>query len=94
MRAALIISTLKMALYVARKVSRKRQWLNVRLSATVLRIALLAAGSAWLALEPGRAGPLLLITVSELVDRLEYYDELEIPTPASLMLDDLERRAA
>ncbi len=95
LRAALIISTLKMALYVARKVSRRRQGLDVRPMATLLRITLLSSGTVWLALEPGPSpvAALLLIAASELVDRLEYYDELEIPTPASLMLDGLEARA-
>jgi Fe-S-cluster-containing dehydrogenase component/DMSO reductase anchor subunit len=93
-KAALIISTLKMALYVARKVARRRQGLDIRPLATVLRTTMLAAGSTWLALNPGQVplAALLLITASELVDRLEYYDELEISTPASLMLDDLEKR--
>ena len=95
-KAALIISTLKMALYVARKVARRRQGLDIRPLATVLRISLLAAGSIWLALNPGQVplAALLLVTASELVDRLEYYDELEISTPASMMLDDLGERAA
>ncbi len=94
-KAALVISTLKMALYVARKASRRRQGLNIHPRATFTRITLLAAGSVWLALGPGPTPlvALLLIAASELLDRLEYYDELEIPTPASLMLDDLELRA-
>jgi Fe-S-cluster-containing dehydrogenase component/DMSO reductase anchor subunit len=94
-RAALIISTLKMALYVARKLSRRRQGLNIRPVVTVLRVSLLAGGSLWLARKPETAtlGALLILAASELVDRLEYYDELEIPTPASMMLDNLETKA-
>jgi Fe-S-cluster-containing dehydrogenase component len=92
--AALLVSTLKMGLYAARKAARRREGLEIRPWATALRMLLLAAGSVWLAAQPGPGGiaPLLLLAVSELIDRCEYYDELEIPTPASLMLDDLEQR--
>jgi hypothetical protein len=34
----------------------------------------------------------VIVVVSELIDRAEYYDELEIPTPESLMLDELKIR--
>jgi len=95
-RAALVISTLKMALYVARALARRRAGEPTRPVPTLLRIGLLAVGSAWLAAEPapGGTGPLLLIAVSELIDRCGYYEELEIPTPDTLMRADLERRVA
>lgn len=90
--AALVIATLKMALYVARKAVRHRRALNIRPPLSIARIALLAGGSAALTLVPGPGGllPLVLITVSEAIDRGEYYDELELATPASLMRADLE----
>lgn len=90
--AALIVSTLKMALYAARKAGRYRRGLNTGLPLSIARMTLLAAGSALLALRPGPGGllPLLLFAVSELIDRGEYYEELEIATPEALMRADLE----
>jgi len=35
---------------------------------------------------------LMLILTGEMIDRGEFYEELGIPTPNSLMLDELEAR--
>ena len=94
LNAALVISTLKMALYVARKVARQRQGLAIRPLCSLVRVGLLAAGSIWLAMVPGPAPlpVLLMILAAELVDRCELYDELEIPTPSVLMREELEKK--
>jgi DMSO reductase anchor subunit len=89
---AVPIAMLKVALYVYRKRRRAGLGLPARPRATAARIgALLAAGvAAWW------GAPLLLVfalvTASEAVDRAEFYDEIEIPTPESLMQDELGSR--
>jgi Fe-S-cluster-containing dehydrogenase component len=93
-RAALVISTMKMALYLIRALARRRQGDPIGALTSMSRVGMLALGSSWLAVDPvaGGIGPLLLIATSELIDRFGYYDELEIPTPDTLMRDDLDRR--
>ena len=36
----------------------------------------------------------LLVVAAEFLDRALFYSELEIPTPASLMMDELDNRPA
>jgi DMSO reductase iron-sulfur subunit len=89
---AVLLATIKVALYLYRKRKRAALGLPARPRATAVRLgALLAAGvAAWL------GGPRVLVfalvTASEIVDRAEFYDEIEIPTPESLMLDEMASR--
>ena len=76
---------------------RGRQGLGVAapLGISLPRIGLLVGGLGWL-VGPGtpemRLAAVGLIIAGEALDRALYYEELEIPTPASLMLDELETR--
>jgi DMSO reductase anchor subunit len=89
----LALAGIKTALYIRRKSNRSRLGLPVRPLATTLRLGTLAAAgvAAWWGAP--RALVFGLVVASELVDRAEFYDELEIPTPESLMLDELSERA-
>lgn len=90
--AFVILAGIKAFMYGRRKRSRFRLGLPVRGKATVLRLGTLAAAgvAAWRGASP--TVTLALIVASELIDRAEYYDELEIPTPESLMRDELASR--
>jgi len=89
---AAAIAGIKAVLYIRRKRKRRSLGLETRPRLTSLRLATLALGGmiAWW------GAPLVLVFVivlaSELIDRAEYYDELEISTPDSLMLDELSSR--
>jgi DMSO reductase iron-sulfur subunit len=90
--AAAAIAGIKAVSYWRRKRDRGRLGLPVRPRLAALRLGTLAAAgvAAWW------GAPLtvvfVIVVVSELIDRAEYYDELEIPTPESLMLDELKIR--
>ena len=80
------VAVIKLTLYLARKKKAA-----IHPVARWLRATTLAAGIGvmfwdipWLAL--------MLILTGEMIDRGEFYEELEIPTPGSLMLDELEAR--
>jgi len=104
--ALVTLSSLKALLYVLRKRNRHRLGMPVRAWESALRLGLLAAGTlgVWQAMTHGVAGgaaasahsPLVpafcLLAAAELIDRAEYYDELEISTPESLMQDELASR--
>jgi Fe-S-cluster-containing dehydrogenase component len=99
------LSALKALLYTLRKWNRHKLGLPVRAWESALRLGLLATGTlgVWRAMTHEASGgaaaahsPLVpafcLLAAAELIDRAEYYDELEIPTPESLMLDELSSR--
>jgi hypothetical protein len=56
----------------------------LRLAVTLSGVVMIVDG---IYLQPAFA----LLALGELIDRLEFYDELEVPTPESLMQDDLAR---
>jgi len=85
------VALVKLVLYVARRMDRARLGLATGLAVGWLRIGTLLVGMGvmfwdipWLTL--------MLILTGEMIDRGEFYEELEIPTPSSLMLDELEAR--
>lgn len=99
----LVTLGLKVALYVARKRSLaergrdvRRGWGAVRLGASAAGAALLTAGGPGLpTADPGvYMVALLLLAAGEVVDRCEFYLELEIPTPSDQMEKDLEAARA
>lgn len=90
--AAVVIGGIKALLYWRRKRTRGRLGLPSGYPATALRLGTLAAAGAaalW-----GAPPPVVfaLVLASELVDRIEFYGELEIPSPESLMMDELGSR--
>jgi anaerobic dimethyl sulfoxide reductase subunit B (iron-sulfur subunit) len=89
---ATALAGLKGTLYVLRKSKRRRMGLPVRGWTAALRLGLLAAGAAALWWGPPVAAAIAALLTAELVDRAEYYDEMEIPTPESLMLEELGAR--
>ncbi len=56
-----------------------------------LRIGTLAAGMGAMFVDIPWLAPMLILT-GEMIDRGEFYEELEIPTPNSLLFDELETR--
>ena len=90
---------LKMVLYIARKVVMGRRANGVRHGIAILRvgIGLLLPAIAWVAVPASTRTSVLIIgaaLLGELIDRAEFYDELEILTPARQMADDLKSRLA
>jgi DMSO reductase iron-sulfur subunit len=86
------VALIKLVLYMARRKDRARLGLATGPAVGWLRIGTLAVGMGvmlwdipWLTL--------MLILTGEMIDRGEFYEELEIPTPNSLMLDELEGRS-
>jgi DMSO reductase iron-sulfur subunit len=88
---------LKLALYIARKAAMSSRAGSVRPGVCTLRIGigLVLPAVAW-ALAPASARALVVGTavIGELLDRAEFYDELEILTPSRQMANDLQARLA
>jgi ferredoxin len=84
----------KMILYLYRKSSLVKRRQDMRPWVSVVRIVLgfLLPGGLWLAGPAGLGGlALSSLAIGEIVDRCEYYLELEIPTPRRQMAMDLAR---
>jgi DMSO reductase iron-sulfur subunit len=88
---AIVLGILKLVLYVARIVMASGRGVPPRLAVASLRIALgVMVLPAVLLPTAAGTGPLLLaVLVGELVDRCEFYAELDFPTPARRMVVDL-----
>jgi len=89
------VAAVKLALYVARQVGRGYEGLAAPLGLTVPRIGFLLAGVGWLIWqtdEVSRLSAIALLLAGEMIDRGLFYHELEIPTPNSRMLDELDAR--
>lgn len=86
------LAALKAALYVLRKLNRLKTGLAGPAWATALRLGLLAAGAAAVGRHAPAEVAFALLLFAELIDRAEYYNEMEIPTPESLMLEELGSR--
>jgi len=89
---AVTVAMLKIVLYVARKARFAREGRPWRPLWSLLRVALLLA--AWLAPStadpvPLRVSVLLVVALGELIDRAEYYVELDPPAPGRQLADDL-----
>jgi DMSO reductase iron-sulfur subunit len=85
------VALVKLALYLARKLDRAVLGLPTRAVWGWLRVLSLMAGMGSMVMEkPWLA--IGLILVGEAVDRGEFYGEMEIPTPNSLMQDELAAR--
>ncbi len=82
------LALLKLILFWTRQSNRRQLGLAAPWSLGVARTAATLAGTAWLG---GTLGPFWLgfslLALGEFLDRAFFYDELEIPTPAHLMLD-------
>jgi DMSO reductase iron-sulfur subunit len=94
-RAAVIVGAVKLLLYAARKISFARRDLPVRPEVSALRVAcgLVLPGVLWIAAPPGaHAFVILAVVIGELIDRCEFYAELDFPTPARQMAIDLTAR--
>jgi len=88
---AAAVALVKLTLYLTRKRDRAAMGLTVFPVASWLRVSALMTGIA--ALFTGRSGlAVALVLLGEMIDRGEFYEEMEIPTPNSLLLDELERR--
>jgi hypothetical protein len=83
---ALAAGALKAALYLDRKAGFRRRGRSVRPGLSLVRV-LLGFGLPALAFGTGLA--VLGAILGDLADRWEYYGELEIPTPALRMAQDL-----
>ncbi|NIR46034.1 MAG: 4Fe-4S dicluster domain-containing protein [Gemmatimonadetes bacterium] len=87
----------KLGLYVGRKLGFRRGGRPVRPAISLLRVGvgLVVPGLLW-AVDPARFHELIVAAVvaGELVDRAEYYVELERIAPSRQMSIDLERRIA
>jgi Fe-S-cluster-containing dehydrogenase component len=93
---AVSVAIVKMVLYVGRKARFVRQGLAPRPLTGLLRLALLFP--AWLAptaTEPTalRIWVLLAVATGEVIDRAEYYLELDPPSPEGQLARDLEESA-
>jgi len=96
--AELVVATVaavKLALFVARQLARAKMNLGVSTGVIVPRVGFLLAGAGWLVLGESGAAALpayAMILAGEAIDRCVYYTELEIPTPDSRQLDELDCR--
>jgi Fe-S-cluster-containing dehydrogenase component/DMSO reductase anchor subunit len=87
----------KLALYLARKVRFARSGLAVRLGVAVPRVVcgFLVPAALWMTASPTASGiAFVCVILAEALDRLEFYAELEFPTPARQMAIDLSERVA
>lgn len=90
---ALPVFLLKIVLYARRKLRRSGGGLPVRPAVTTARIVIgfLLPAALWL---PGTGAPLgwiiVPVVLGELIDRCEYYDELEVESPARSVAIELE----
>jgi DMSO reductase anchor subunit len=85
----------KLALYLARKVRFARSGLAVRLGVAIPRVAcgFLVPAALWTtASSTASAIAFVCVILAEVLDRLEFYAELEFPTPARQMAVDLSER--
>jgi len=81
----------KLSLYLARKIDRSRLGLKPHAVFMWLRVLAPALGIA--AMIQNYSGvAMVLILIGEIIDRGEFYVEMEVPTPNSLQLDELEAR--
>jgi Fe-S-cluster-containing dehydrogenase component len=85
------VAVVKLVLYLARKRDRAalglptyRVWGWLRTGALLTGIGAMTMDKGWLAFG--------IILVGELIDRGEFYEEMEIPTPNSLLQDELDTR--
>ena len=95
---------LKLGLYISRKATWSRRTLRVGAARSVAHIGISVARVGIGLLLPAVAwawgsesAPILIVSAAllgELIDRAEFYDELEIMTPARQMADDLNARLA
>ncbi|MEJ2720602.1 MAG: dimethyl sulfoxide reductase anchor subunit [bacterium] len=90
--AMLAIGGLKLVSYLARKHRRWKAGIDARVGASVLRIVLGFAVpvGAWVWRPDDRLLPAVLCAaIGEAVDRFEFYLELDVPSPARQMSEDL-----
>ena len=90
---ALPVFLLKTVLYVRRKLRRGGLGLPVRPALTTARIVVgfLLPPALWLAVPGAPLGWIVVpLVLGELIDRCEYYDELEVESPARSMAIELE----
>lgn len=81
---------LKAALYLLRKKDLRRRKLPVRPLLSLLRLLIGIVLPLYLLTLPGTVWPLLLgVLAGELIDRAEFYLELDVVTPAQQMEEDL-----
>jgi hypothetical protein len=86
------VALVKLVLYAARKNDRDRLDLKaVHPAVGWLRIGTLVLGMGAMFQDITWLAPMLIL-IGEMIDRGEFYEELEIPTPNSLQLDELETR--
>ena len=85
------MALVKLVLYLARKrdraalgLSSQAVWGWLRVASLFMGTGALVMGKPWLAMG--------LYLVGEMIDRGEFYQEMEIPTPSSMMQDELEAR--
>jgi DMSO reductase iron-sulfur subunit len=94
-RAAVVVGAVKLLLYVARKISFARRDLPVRPEVSALRVAcgLVFPAVLWITTpSAAHAFVILAVVIGELIDRGEFYAELDFPTPVRQMATDLAAR--
>jgi hypothetical protein len=89
----LLFGIIRGGLYLERKIGMRREGKNPRMALSSARMAagFFLPGVAWLV---DGGGPVVLagVLAGELIDRLEFYGELEVPTPRRQAAIDLARQ--
>jgi Fe-S-cluster-containing dehydrogenase component len=88
--AALLIGLLKLGLYLGRKLLIRRDRTPVEWWISVVRIGSLATALLWLGTGlAGKGAVIGLALAGEFIDRLEYYEEMDVLSPRSQIREDL-----
>lgn len=89
------LAILKTVLFLARQRARRGLRLHVPSALLTVRLMMLGTGTILAAVVPIFSWiAFFTLVAGEFLDRATFYDELEIPTPASLMLDQLKARSS
>jgi Fe-S-cluster-containing dehydrogenase component len=88
----ILAAIIKLVFYLNRARNRKAMDLPCSPPRRITRLLTLIGGTVLTLIGPGPWLAVVLLLVSEALDRAEFYDELEIPTPKSLMEDELAAR--
>jgi Fe-S-cluster-containing dehydrogenase component/DMSO reductase anchor subunit len=85
------LAMVKLVAFAARMRSRSSLGLGIVQTGAASRVLLLMGGTILVAANPAFSwAGFTALVCGEFLDRAQYYDELEVPTPASLMLNRLE----
>jgi Fe-S-cluster-containing dehydrogenase component/DMSO reductase anchor subunit len=88
----IMAALIKLVFYISRARNRRALDLPCSPRRRITRLVTLLVGTGWAAAGFGPWPAVALLMVGEAIDRAEFYDELEIPGPKSLMEDELGAR--